>query len=372
MTIQKKQAPIIEVFKMLIVAIKDFRLYGLEHDRTKFSVDNLVKEINSLQLDNSYFNIDRISEQWLILSYPVIELNRIGAELDAIFQQKEIARLSIDYPTNEKIVLSMIKFFLSSEKKSDNYKGFKVASVINNVAEQKIATDYKLARLTGEHQMAIDMRKIYNNYHHNKEVDISSVKEISRAFVQTFSVARNPLKFLADVKYEDEYTYVHTIDVALLSMGLAIAVGVPRHLLNDITFAALLHDVGKMMVPSEILNYPGKLEGKELAIMQSHALKGATYLAGHKDMPKVSVIVALEHHLNYDCGGYPDLGADYRPHIISQLISVADIYDALRSNRPYRKAMTNDVVLKIMREESGKKLNPQFVDIFINLVNHWQ
>ncbi len=383
MTIKEKQQPIIDVFKALLVAQNDFKLYGKNHNQTIEAIDDLVKTVNNLAGIMFEINIDRVSNQWLILGYPVSALNNIGSALAEVYDKKHIARLTIFCPTDIDKVISLVEFLADKEAKEDILKGAMVAGVVSENAdesnlkseideEEDVETRYKLEPLTHESPVVVDMKRIYNDYGAKREVDVQSAKEISKSFVKAFSLARNPLKYLADVKFEDEYTYVHTINVSLLSMGLAIAIGLPDYLLNDITFAALMHDVGKMMIPNEILNFPGKLNDEDMLIMQSHALKGAIYLAGQNEMPRMTVIAALEHHLNYNGGGYPVIGEQYRPHVISQLISVADIYDALRSNRPYRKAMPNEKVLKIMREEAGTKLNPHMVDVFINLVNQWQ
>jgi putative nucleotidyltransferase with HDIG domain len=173
---------------------------------------------------------------------------------------------------------------------------------------------------------------------------------------------------LARVKNHDEYTFVHTVNVAILSAALGEAVGMRPNQVFDLTLAALLHDVGKQHTPLAILNKPGKLDDGERQQMEQHASVGAALLLARRGVPDVAPIVAMEHHANVDGTGYPRMRRNARPHVASQIVHVADVFDALRTHRPYRAAMDETRVRAILMDGAGKQFDAALLDLFLNRV----
>jgi putative nucleotidyltransferase with HDIG domain len=182
------------------------------------------------------------------------------------------------------------------------------------------------------------------------------------------AVGADVCKQLADVKNHDEYTFVHTVNVAILSAALGEAVGMRPNQVFDLTLAALLHDVGKQRTPLAILNKPGRLDDGERKQMEQHTTAGAAILLARPGVPDVAPIVAMEHHANVDGTGYPNLRRVGRPHLASQIVHVADVFDALRTNRPYRAAMDDAKVRSILMEGAGKAFDASLVDLFLDRV----
>jgi HD-GYP domain-containing protein (c-di-GMP phosphodiesterase class II) len=132
--------------------------------------------------------------------------------------------------------------------------------------------------------------------------------------------------------------------------------------------AALLHDVGKQRTPLAILNKPGKLDDPERKQMELHPVTGAAMLLERPGVPDVAPVVAFEHHANLDGTGYPRLIRQPRPHLASQIVHVADVFDALRTNRPYRAALDDAKVRQILLEGAGKQFDPTLVELFLDRV----
>jgi len=182
------------------------------------------------------------------------------------------------------------------------------------------------------------------------------------------AVGADVCRQLAEVKHHDEYTFVHTVNVAILSAALGEAVGMGPNQVFDLTMASLLHDVGKQHTPLTILNKPGKLDDAERKRMERHTVDGAAILMSRPGCPDFAPIVAFEHHANIDGTGYPNLSRSKRPHLASQIVHVADVFDALRTNRPYRAALDAEKVRSMLMEAAGKSFDTALVNLFLERV----
>lgn len=173
---------------------------------------------------------------------------------------------------------------------------------------------------------------------------------------------------MAQLKAHDEYTYVHSINVAMLSSALAEAVGLSGDALADVTLGALLHDIGKSAVPEAIIGKRGPLSDTEYAVMQQHPVDGARILLDAPGIPDIAPVIAYEHHMCRDGGGYPSPGRPRKPHLASEIVHVADVFDALRTARPYRAAMPMTEALGVLAGMAGKAFDPVLLDTFVERV----
>ena len=171
------------------------------------------------------------------------------------------------------------------------------------------------------------------------------------------------------LKAHDEYTFIHSVNVSLLVLAQARALGFEGQLLHAIGLAALLHDVGKLSVPLTVLNKPGKLEGEDWRVMMSHAELGAWQLCQLERSAPLSILVAYEHHLRFDGQqNYPLLRVPRQPTLASQLTAIADVYDAICTVRPYRRALSREAALDVIRSRAGSFHDPYLVGNFVQLV----
>ena len=214
-----------------------------------------------------------------------------------------------------------------------------------------------------------DLKDSYGQIRASHEISPLGVGEMVQGFMQGMLRNVNPLRMLASLKSADEYTFTHAINVCLLTMAQAEALGIQGALLHDIGVAASMHDAGKMFISDDILNKPDKLTEDEWQHMRTHAAQGAHYILRLSGIPRLAFLAALEHHIRYDGSGYPDLGSGWRPNIVSQMIAIADIFDAMRSRRPYKEPKPDALIVKILQQESGSTFNPHLVRNFLRLIN---
>lgn len=180
--------------------------------------------------------------------------------------------------------------------------------------------------------------------------------------------ARTAMLPLASLKTHDEYTYVHTVNVGIMSAALAEAVGLRADQVHDIMLGAILHDIGKQLVPAEILNKGGKLSDVEAEVMRRHPVDGARVLLDVGELPDVVPIIAFEHHMHVNGGGYPKMARRWACNLAGQIVHVADVFDALRTNRPYRAALSTTEACGIMYRGAGSEFDGALLDAFFEHV----
>ena len=180
--------------------------------------------------------------------------------------------------------------------------------------------------------------------------------------------SRSSVLRLAAVKDMDEYTFVHTVNVSIQSAALAEAVGLASDDVHAVIEAGLLHDIGKALIPPSILGKKGMLSDEERAVVERHPVDGAAMLLERNHPNRLAVIVALEHHMHIDGTGYPAARRGQRPHLASQIVQVADVFDALRTHRPYRAALPHDVAMEVMWKNAGTKFDADLLTTFFERV----
>jgi HD-GYP domain-containing protein (c-di-GMP phosphodiesterase class II) len=212
-------------------------------------------------------------------------------------------------------------------------------------------------------------RELFMRIRHEGVTQLDPVEELVWGLAD--AVARSTQTVLPTVplKAHDEYTFVHSVNVALLVLAQARGFGFDGPLLHAIGVAALLHDVGKLRIPLEVLNKAGKLSGDEWATMASHAEQGAWELGALASSAPLSILVAYEHHLRYDGQpNYPAVRVARTPTLASQLTAIADVYDAICTVRPYRRALSQAAALDVLRSRAGTFHDPYLVGQFCQLV----
>jgi HD-GYP domain-containing protein (c-di-GMP phosphodiesterase class II) len=166
------------------------------------------------------------------------------------------------------------------------------------------------------------------------------------------------------IEIRDHYTSGHSRNVKIISTVIAKEAGLSPAEISDLSYASVLHDVGKINVPEKILNKPYKLDDDEFEEIKKHPLTGALLVANIPKLKKIAKII-LHHHERYDGQGYPmGLIGDQIPRF-SRIISIADSFDAIISQRSYRKPMSQKIAIQIIREEAGKQFDPEFVNYFL-------
>ncbi len=198
----------------------------------------------------------------------------------------------------------------------------------------------------------------------------------AEAVVRSLAVAmhgdQHVLLPLARLRDFDEYTTTHSLNVSVLAMALAEWIGLSDGDIRSVGIAGLLHDLGKVRVPIEILTKPGKLTAEEREVMNRHPADGAELILGSRPNLDLAATVAYEHHVMLDGGGYPTFTYARECHYASRLVHVCDVYDALRTDRPYRDAWPQEKILDYLRERSGSEFDQPLANAFVKMIQQWE
>jgi putative two-component system response regulator len=192
---------------------------------------------------------------------------------------------------------------------------------------------------------------------HLSLVRMEELKASRLAIVQRLGLA---------AEYKDNETGLHVIRMSHFSQILGLAAGMNEQQADDLLHAAPMHDVGKIGIPDRILQKAGPLDPDEWKVMQSHALIGAEIIGEHGDgMLKLAHEIAMTHHEKYDGSGYPKgLAGDAIP-LTGRIVAIADVFDALTSIRPYKRAWTEEEAIDYLVQQKGKHFDPVLVDLFV-------
>lgn len=174
--------------------------------------------------------------------------------------------------------------------------------------------------------------------------------------------------WLTQLKQRDEYTAIHSLNVCVLSITFGRALGMSVDELNELGLGALLHDIGKMSVPLEILNKPGKLTSEEFEIMKSHPVKGYEMLLKDGSLSKKVLDIVKSHHERLSGSGYPDKLVDSDISYFTKIVSITDVYDAITSDRVYHDGMTPHSAMQRLYEWMPNNFDQDLIEKFIKVL----
>lgn len=210
--------------------------------------------------------------------------------------------------------------------------------------------------------------EIYETVNKKHKLQINGVFDVVSGFIDVFRQEGKPFLAMASLRDTDEYTFTHSTNVCVLNLAQAMAIGIEGQLLNDIGVAAMLHDIGKLFIPEEILTKKEKLTIDEYEIMRQHPVKGARHLLETPGVPRLAVIAAYEHHMKFNLSGYPNVSSDWQQNLCSHMTMISDFFDALRTRRSYREPLQLQEIAGLMQDMTGTDLHPVLTRNFLKII----
>jgi len=251
---------------------------------------------------------------------------------------------------------------------NDKYSDTVIEDIIKPEIRQKAVKKIRDVFYNLEDYNKNENRYQGQNLYKKSEKDFQSVQYVARELIEEILSRKNIMIGLVDIKSFDDYTYQHSVNVAVIALVIGIKLNFHKYELFDLCIGALLHDIGKVFVPSEILNKPGGFSEEERKIVEEHTKNGYEYLKGSYDVSVPARIVALQHHERVGGQGYPYGREGEKISILAKIVAVADVYDAMTSTRVYRNALSPNEVLEYIMANGGIQFDYKVVQAFSKVV----
>ncbi len=212
------------------------------------------------------------------------------------------------------------------------------------------------------------LQKVFNDVRLGASLDTDEAQEVVRGLVETISADANAAIWLTQLKRKDEYTSLHCLNVCVLTLAFCRHLGYGSEDLQRIGLGALLHDIGKTQTPLEILNKPGPLTRDEFAVMKRHPEDGYRLMLRAGTLSEVSLAIIRSHHERVSGDGYPRAisGSELQAPVLA--VAIADVYDAMTSDRIYHRGIATDLALRMMYEQAGPTFGQELMEAFIRCV----
>lgn len=271
------------------------------------------------------------------------------------------------YGHNNELLLARGMILSAVEINRIKFLKYQGVYILDDLSENLMADSGITAHL--RNKAVGTLKQIYKQIENDKDSltkrhVLDGAMEVTDEIVKEITHNRNVSVNMIDLKVFDDYTYYHSVNVAVISVILGYAMGLNRVDLYRLGLGTLLHDIGKVFVPREILNKPERLSRDELEMVKTHSLFGSNYLKEQWEIPFESNITVLTHHEKYDGTGYPNNLIGEKIPEFGKIAAVADVYDALTSDRPYRRALLPSEGVEYIMGGSGTLFDPAVVGAF--------
>lgn len=238
---------------------------------------------------------------------------------------------------------------------------------LDNGAKDYVHKPFDRVELLSRIKNQLEVKRLYETIQEQNNYLEKKVAERTEALQNTRLEVIYRLGLAAE--YRDNETGLHIIRMSKVSAELARAVGLPESECELILNSSPMHDIGKLGIPDSVLLKPGKLDAEEWEIMKTHALIGADILSGgDSDLLDQASLIAMTHHEKWDGSGYPNGLKGKDIPLVGRIVSLADVFDALTSERPYKEVWPIQKAIDYIKEMSGKQFDPELVEIFISIM----
>ncbi len=369
MSLHSHRQAIHDSLRLISAALSASSLYSIEHQQVRSLVPKIRENLANLLSRQAEFTFLIIKEDLLFDGKP-LERTPHTERIARLFYARNVGFIRFHQGLDSREVELLLRVAVGLEEAAI----FNTDTPHIDYGEIDTPEDLEGRRpifcfeeLTDEELQSIST--FYDTIGDKDNFDIRDVSSIIAGFVSAFQQEANPLLALVPLREEDEYTFTHSINVAILNIAQANSLGFGEQLLHDVGIAGMLHDSGKIFIDKEILRKPGGLSDEEWRQMQQHPSRGAQYLMGQEGIPLLAIITAFEHHMRYDKKGYPQVSFDWQVNLCTQMTMISDTFDALRTRRTYKEPWDFAKISGRMLELVGKQLNPHLTLNFLKMMS---
>jgi putative nucleotidyltransferase with HDIG domain len=370
-----------EAVRRLASAIRSAQLYSPGHPLVQRALDALSDAIAQLVAGRPSIAIGIIDQEIVVDDTPLPKAAQNYGELTRRLVSQGVERIAFEAGVAPDALRMLVLTLAHPEGRS----GERAAGDATDAAaalqtlprirvgritlDERVETSGDVATMRRLYADAVNVAgQLWDLAQSEGQPDPNETRELVESLAQAVAQNRTALLALTALKEYDDYTFTHMVNVSILTMAQARALGMEGTTLREFGVAALMHDIGKVRTPLDILRKPDALTDQEFAVMRMHVVDGAEILRRTPDMPPLAAVVAFEHHLRLDGGGYPIGIRRSALNLGTMLCSIADVYDAMRSQRAYQEAFPTDRIVAVLKRNDGLQFDQHLVRRFTQLI----
>ncbi len=362
-----------EIVRRLAAALRGAQLYSAGHPLVTRNVAALADTLTLAHASTQSLTIGIVGDDLVVGETPIPRAAETMGELMRRLQQAGIERIVIDRGVQLPELSQLVQTVARADGAGDPTT---TLSKLPHIRVGRLQVEQRVESGLGDvatfrrlYDDAVTVaERLWDSADVEGKPDADAARGVVDSLAQAVAQNRTALLALTALKNYDNYTFTHMVNVSILTMGQARGLGVEGSLLREFGLAALMHDIGKVKTPIEILNKPEKLTDKEFDILRRHTVDGAEILRKTPEMPALAPVVAFEHHLRADGTGYPVGVKRPQLNLGTMLCGIADVYDAMRSQRIYQQAFPTERILAVLQNNDGKQFDQHLVRRFSQLV----
>jgi putative nucleotidyltransferase with HDIG domain len=362
-----------ELLRRFASGVRAAQLYATDHPLIGRNVEGLHAVLKLLHTAQPSVAVGIVGQQLVVADTPMAKASLGMSELIKRLKDHKIERIAFERGVTPKETADFMHAVAALGKAETTDASFTFAHIKVgriNVEEHRsdgIGSDMAAIRQLYSNAVAV-AEAAWESAETEGQPDLPSALQAVEGLAEAVTQNRTALVALTAMRNYDNYTFTHMVNVSILSMGQARALGIEGRLLRELGLSALMHDIGKVRTPKEILNKPDKLTDSEFEIMRRHVVDGAEILRRTPEMPILAPIVAFEHHLRIDGTGYPFGTRRPNLNVATMICGIADVYDAMRSQRAYQMAFPTDRILAVLKRNDGTQFDANLVRRFVQLL----
>jgi putative nucleotidyltransferase with HDIG domain len=359
-----------ELLRRLAAGLRAVQLYAPTHPLVGRSTTALADTLQLTLTAMPSIAVGIVGDDLVVGDLPVPRAGENMAKLIAQFQDAGIERIVFDRGVTPAELSELVQTVGGRDAREATkalaLKHIRVGRLQVEKGETSPVEKKDYRRLYNE-AVAVAGR-LWESAESEGQPDADAGQHVVDSLAEEVSANRTALLALTALKSYDSYTFTHMVNVSILSMAQARGLGIEGSLLREIGLGALMHDIGKVRAPAEILNKIEKLTADEFEILRRHPVDGAEILRRTPGMPTLAPIVAFEHHLRLDGTGYPFRVSRPVLNLGTMLCAIADVYDAMRSQRVYQDSFPTDRILAVLQRNDNKQFDQNLVRRFVQLM----
>lgn len=362
-----------DLLRRFASAVRAAQLYARTHPLVGRSVATFAEGIDLILGQERTITIGVVGGEFVVGEVPLPRASAMMGDLLQRLQRVGVERITIDHEVTQDEIGTLVHAMASLEPVGEDQPAIpplahiQVGRVqVQQRVETTVADTATIRRVYADASQAA--RQLWDTAVAEGRPDPGRAKTVVDTLAQAVAQNRTALLALTALKSYDNYTFTHMVNVSILTMAQARSVGIDGAVLREFGLAGLMHDIGKVRTPTEILNKPDRLSDAEFDIMKRHVVDGAEILRRTTEMPPIAPVVAFEHHLRIDGSGYPSGVARPLLNLATQLCGIADVYDAMRSQRQYQQAFPTERILAVLQRNDGAQFDQRLVRRFVQIL----